>query len=83
MTFLSSYQFRKAISSCFKSMNFPKNGVACRQQVLKFSLSVGIYSANFQQILDFFTPNFRLKYENLEDIKTDRVNITIMFILRA
>ena len=35
---------------------------------------VGRGSANFQPILDCFILNFKLKYENLENIKADRVN---------
>ena len=38
------------------------------------------YSANFQPILDCFIPKFKLKYDNLENIKTDRVN-TVVFNL--
>ena len=37
-------------------------------------------SVNFQPILDCFIPNFKLKYENSENIKADRVN-TFVFIL--
>ena len=37
-------------------------------------------SANFQPILDCFIPNFKLKYEDLESIKADRVN-TVAFNL--
>ena len=38
------------------------------------------YSANFQVILDYFIPKFKFKYDNLENMKTDRVN-TIVFNL--
>ena len=31
-------------------------------------------SANFQPILDCFIPKFKLKYDDLEILKTDRVN---------
>ena len=31
-------------------------------------------SANFQPILDCFIPKFKLEYDDLENIKTDRVN---------
>ena len=31
-------------------------------------------SANFQPILDCFIPNFKLKYENSENVKADLVN---------
>ena len=37
-------------------------------------------SANFQLILDCFIPNFKLKYEDSENIKADRVN-TVVFTL--
>ena len=42
--------------------------------------SVSDCSANFQPILDCFIPNFKLKYENLENIKVDSVN-TVVFNL--
>ena len=32
-------------------------------------------SANFQPILDCLKPNFKLKYEDSENIKLDRVNL--------
>ena len=34
-------------------------------------------SANFQLILDCFIPNFTLKYEDLENIKVDRLNAIV------
>ena len=37
-------------------------------------------SANFQPILDCFTPNFKLKYEDSENIKAERVS-TVVFNL--
>ena len=37
-------------------------------------------SANFQPILDRFIPKFKLEYDNLENIKTDRLN-TVIFNL--
>ena len=36
--------------------------------------------ANFQPILNCFIPKFKLKYDDLENIKTDRVN-TVIFNL--
>ena len=36
------------------------------------------YSSNFQLILDCFIPKFKLKYDNLDNIKTDRIN-TVVF----
>ena len=35
------------------------------------------YSANFQPILDCFIPKFKLEYDDLENIKTDRVNAVV------
>ena len=37
-------------------------------------------SANFQPILDCFIPNFKLKYEDSENVKADLVN-TVIFDL--
>ena len=37
-------------------------------------------SGNFQLILDCFIPNFKLKYEDSENIKADHVN-TVVFNL--
>ena len=34
-------------------------------------------SANFQQILDCFIPKFKMEYDDLENIKTDRVNAVV------
>ena len=34
-------------------------------------------SAKFEQILDCFIPNFKLKYEDLENIKTHHVDIVV------
>ena len=34
-------------------------------------------SANFQPILDCFIPKFKLEYDDLENIKTDRVNAVV------
>ena len=34
-------------------------------------------SANFQPILDCFIPTFKLEYDDLENIKADRVNAVV------
>ena len=34
-------------------------------------------SANFQPILDSFIPKFKLEYDDLENIKADRVNAAV------
>ena len=52
---------------------FRKNRVVCHQQVSKFLLSV----AKFQPILDCFITKFKLKYDNFENIKVDRVNAVV------
>ena len=36
-------------------------------------------SANFQPILDCFIPNFKLTYEDSENIKADRVSTGVFF----
>ena len=41
-------------------------------------LTFGSYcSANFQLILDFFIPKFKLEYDDLENIKTVRGNAVV------
>ena len=41
-------------------------------------LTFGSYcSANFQPILDCFIPKFKLEYDDLENIKADRVNAVV------
>ena len=39
-------------------------------------------SANFQTILDCFVPKFKLKYDDLENIKTDRLNTVVFNLLQ-
>ena len=34
--------------------------------------------ANFQPILDCFIPNFKMKYEDSENIKADRVSTAVV-----
>ena len=41
-------------------------------EILAFSSH---FTANFQPILGCFVPNFKLKYEDSENIKADRVKI--------
>ena len=41
---------------------------------------INYFWANFKPILDCFIPNFRLKYEDSENIKTDNIN-TVLFSL--
>ena len=56
-------------------MHFRKNRVGCHQRVLKFKLSLDIARRTFNII-----PNFKLKYENSENVKADCVN-TVVFKL--
>ena len=61
-------------------MHFSKTS-DCPLSVSPEILAFGNYcSANFQPILDCFIPNFKLMYEDLGNIKTDRVN-TVIFNL--
>ena len=39
-------------------------------------------SANFQPILDCFIPIYKLKYDDLENIETDRVNVVVFNLLQ-
>ena len=40
-------------------------------------------SANFQPILDCFIPKFKLEYDDLENIKTDRVNSIVFNFIKS
>ena len=40
-------------------------------------------SANFQPILDCFMPNFKLKYEDSENIKAGRVNTVVLTYIKS
>ena len=62
-------------------MHFSKNLVVCSSAAPKILAFGNHRSANFETILDCFIPNFKLKYEDSENIKTDRVN-TVVFNLR-
>ena len=65
------------IYGCYKFVLFPKKSghpSLAGPEVLAF----GIHSsANFQPILDYFIPNFKLKYKNSENIKSDLLNKVI------
>ena len=74
MKFLRSIELRysnmAALNRCiFRSSTGPK--------ILAFGSH---FSVNFQQILDCFIPNFKLKYDDSENIKADRVS-TVTFNL--
>ena len=81
-----SYKFTKFLRSselchgCLKLIHFSKKSgrlSSTNSEILDFGSHC---SANFQQILDCFVPNFKLQYDNLENIKTDRAN-TVIFNL--
>ena len=59
---------------------FRKNQVGCHQRVLKFKLSLAIARRTFNRF-GCFIPNFKLKYEDSENTKADRVN-TVVFNLQ-
>ena len=65
---------------CFKLVRFPKITGRLSLEGPKI-LAFGSHSkAKFQSSLDSFIPNFKLKYEDLQNIKTDRVT-TLPFSL--
>ena len=66
---------------CFKLVHFSKK-LGCLSSVGPDVLAfVSHCSANFQPILDCFIPNLKLKYEDPENMKADRVD-TVVFNLR-
>ena len=44
---------------------------------------VSLCSAKFQKILDCFIPNFKLKYEDSENIKARRVNTFVSTYIKS
>ena len=65
---------------CLKLVHFSKKSgrlSSTDSEILTFG---GHCLANFQPILDCFIPKFKLEYDDLENIKTDRVN-AVVFIL--
>ena len=61
-------------------VHFSRNLVVRSSAVPKILAFGSHCSANFQPILDCFVPNFKLKYEDSENIKADRVS-TVVFNL--
>ena len=61
-------------------MHFSKNLIVCSSASPKILAFGSHCSANFQPILDCFIPNFKLKYEDSENIKADCVS-TVVFNL--
>ena len=59
---------------CFKLVHFPKK-LGCQSSASPEILASGSHcSANSQPILDCFLSNFKLKYEDSQNIKADSVN---------
>ena len=65
---------------CFKLVHFLKKLGVCSSAGTKI-LAFGSHClVNFQPILDCFIPNFKMKYQDSEKIKADRVG-TVVFNL--
>ena len=65
---------------CFKLVHFSKK-LGCPSSASPEILAFGSHSsANFQRILDCFILNFKLKYEDSQNIKADSV-IGVVFNL--
>ena len=60
---------------------FRKNWIVCSSAGPKILAFGSHSSANFQSILDCFISKAKLKYEDFENVRTDRVN-TVVFNLR-
>ena len=60
------------------ALNFSKRSDRRSSAVPEILTFVSHCSGNFQPILDCFLPNFKLKYEDSENIKSDCVN-TVLF----
>ena len=65
---------------CFKLVHFAKTSGWLSSAGPEIQAFVSHSSANFQLTLDCFMPNFKLQYEDSENVKADRVN-TVVFNL--
>ena len=61
------------MAALIKSVHFSKNLVVCSSAGSKTSALGSHCSANFQLILDCFIPNFKLMYEDSENVKVSTV----------
>ena len=77
--FCAPVNFDKAIW-LFKLVHFSKKSGRRSSEGPEILAFVSHCSANFQLVLDWFTPNLKLKYEDSENIKADRVG-TVLFNL--
>ena len=62
---------------CLKLVHFSKKSgrlLSTGSEILTFDSHC---SANFEPILDCFIPKFKLEYDDLENIKADRVNAVV------
>ena len=59
---------------CSKSVQFSKNLVVCSSAGPKILVSVVIALRTFNRFKIFFSPNFKLTYEDSENIKADCVS---------
>ena len=69
--------FVNVIWAAFKLVHFSKKSgrlSSTGSEILTFGSHC---SANFQPILDCFIPQFKLEYDDVENIKTDRVNVVV------
>ena len=66
---------------CFKLVHFSEKSCISSSADAEILAFLSHCSANFQPILDCFILNFKLMYEDSENMKTDRVN-AVVFNLR-
>ena len=60
-------------------MHFSKYRLGCHQRVQKFKISLPIAWRTFNRFW-IAIPNFKVKYEDSENVKADRIN-TVVFSL--
>ena len=60
--------------TAFKLIHFSKKSGRLSSTGSEILTYVSHCSSNFQPILDCFIPKFKLEYDDLENIKTERVN---------
>ena len=59
---------------CLKLVHFSGRLSSTGSEILIFGSHC---SANFQPILDYFIPKFKLEYDDLENIRADRVDAVV------
>ena len=62
---------------CFKLVHFSKKLSRLSSAGAETQASGSHCLVNFQSILDCFIPHFKLKYENSENVKADRINMVV------